>query len=78
MSSQHIDRIGVSKIARALNISPPAVSKWKVRGVPATRVRDVVRVADGAVTAHDLRPDLFPPGFEFPPDTTTQPRERAA
>ena len=77
MCAELIDRIGVAKLAKGFAISIQAVTKWKSKGVPAERVRGCVRIGAGIVTPHDLRPDLFPPGFEFPPDTA-QPKEQAA
>lgn len=45
-----------------------AVSQWKKRGVPVERVPAVVRATDGAVQAHELRPDL-PELFPVPADS---------
>jgi len=50
---------GPSAIARALAISPQAVVKWP-RRLPAERVLDLERLAGGAVTRHELRPDIYP------------------
>lgn len=50
---------GTKAVARALKISPQAVSKWPKR-LPAERVIDLERLAGGAVSRHQLRPDLYP------------------
>lgn len=52
-------------LARSCGVSPQAVDKWK-RRVPAERVRQIVEATDRALSAHDLRPDLYHDGFEFP------------
>lgn len=54
------------RLASSLGISQSAISQWVKRGVPAERVPAVVRATKGAVTAHELRPDLYPEGFVFP------------
>ena len=48
-----------AKLARALNIAPMAVSKWKTNGVPPERALEIERLTSGAITRQDLRPDLF-------------------
>ena len=48
-----------AKLARALNIAPMAVSKWKTKGVPPQRALEIERITSGAITRQDLRPDLF-------------------
>lgn len=57
-----------SWLAARLGVSQSAVSQWVNGEVPDIRVRQLVRETDGAVTAHELRPDLYPMGFEFPPE----------
>jgi DNA-binding transcriptional regulator YdaS (Cro superfamily) len=49
---------GVAELARKLSISSQAVSQWD--RVPAERALEVERATGGAVTRHDLRPDLYP------------------
>lgn len=61
-----------------VGVSQGAISQWRRDGVPLDRVRAVVRATDGLVSAHDLRPDLFPAGFEFPPEPQPNPEEAAA
>jgi DNA-binding transcriptional regulator YdaS (Cro superfamily) len=66
------DRIGGAAFARKCGVTPQAADKWKKnRRVPGARVKGAVRVAraEGVdVSPHDLNPDLYPPGFEFPPE----------
>ena len=60
---------GGSALARVLGVSPMAVSKWKLYGVPVERVPFVVKATQGQVKAHELRPDLpeiFPPPDPIP------------
>lgn len=49
-------------LAKAVGVSPMAVSHWKVRGVPARHVLQIESVT--GVARHELRPDLYP---EAPP-----------
>lgn len=49
---------GVSALATALGIAPPAVSQWK--RCPPLRVIEVEALTGGAVTRSELRPDLYP------------------
>jgi DNA-binding transcriptional regulator YdaS (Cro superfamily) len=49
---------GTGKLAAALGIKSQAVSQW--RRVPGERVIAVERATGGAVTRHELRPDLYP------------------
>jgi DNA-binding transcriptional regulator YdaS (Cro superfamily) len=50
---------GVSALATALDTTPQVIVNWRRRGVAADRCRDVEAVTAGAVTRHDLRPDIF-------------------
>ena len=53
-----IDRAGgASKLARALNIFPSAVSQWS--RVPAERVPAVSEIT--GLSRHEIRPDLWEP-----------------
>lgn len=49
---------GVMKLADLLNISHAAISQWK--RIPAARVIEIERGLKGAVTRHEMRPDLYP------------------
>ncbi|MDX2224926.1 MAG: pyruvate, phosphate dikinase [Rhodospirillaceae bacterium] len=49
---------GVAALARAINVTPQAVSQWD--RVPAERVLAVETATAGKVSRHDLRPDLYP------------------
>src|SRR3954471_17204098 len=49
---------GVAALARAINVTPQAVSQWD--RVPAERALAVEKATGGAITRHDLRPDLYP------------------
>ena len=51
---------GVAALARAINVTPQAVSQWDK--VPAERVLAVEKATGGKVTRQDLRPDLYPVG----------------
>jgi DNA-binding transcriptional regulator YdaS (Cro superfamily) len=46
-------------LARRLGVSRPTLYNWD--RVPAERVPDLVVAVDGAMTSHDVRPDLYPP-----------------
>lgn len=55
-----IETVGSAKaLAKKVGVTPMAITQWKTRGVPAHRVRAVVEACDGAVSAFDLRPDIF-------------------
>lgn len=36
------------------------ITNWKARGIPADRCLAIEKAVAGAVTCHDLRPDVFP------------------
>lgn len=46
-------------LAKALEVSPQAVAKWKHTKVPAERVLDLERVT--SINRSLWRPDLYPP-----------------
>lgn len=53
---------GVPAVAKALDISQPAIHRWRARGKPpANRVIYLERATNGKVTRYDLRPDVFGP-----------------
>lgn len=50
-----------TRLAQLVGCSQQAVAKWIVRGrAPAERVLSIEAATNGAVTRHDLRPDLYP------------------
>ncbi|MBM3512855.1 MAG: pyruvate, phosphate dikinase [Alphaproteobacteria bacterium] len=51
---------GVAALARAINVTPQAVSQWDK--VPAERVLAVEQATGARVTRQELRPDLYPGG----------------
>jgi len=64
---------GVSKLAASIGVAQNVVSNWRARAqVPANRCADIERATYGAVTRHDLRPDVFSPAPE-PPATGATP-----
>jgi DNA-binding transcriptional regulator YdaS (Cro superfamily) len=46
-------------LAKALKVTPMAITNWKARGVPAKRCSDIQRITNNSVTCEDLRPDIF-------------------
>src|SRR3954467_3583060 len=49
---------GVAALARAINVTPQAVSQWD--RVPAERALAVEKATEGLITRQELRPDLYP------------------
>lgn len=47
------------KLAEKLCVTPQAIAKWRKR-VPGERVLGIEAATNGAVTRHELRPDLYP------------------
>ena len=51
---------GVGKLADAIGLKSNVVSNWRLREqVPAERCIAIEQATGGAVTRHDLRPDVF-------------------
>lgn len=48
-------------LSRQLGVKPPAVHQWRTNGVPPNRCRAIEAATGGAVTCHELRPDVFGP-----------------
>lgn len=74
--SRAIDLLGnQSRLARSIQTKPQNIWWWlhKTKTVPAEFVLDIERATGGAVTRHDLRPDLYPPD-----EAPLPPREAAA
>jgi len=69
-----------AKLARKLCVSPEAVRKWEFTRVPAERCYAIQAATGGAVTVHDLRPDVFGPAPGVPPvlPPPAQAEDRAA
>lgn len=64
---------GQSELGRLIGVKQQRVSKWlllsKEQVPPAEFVRAIVRAVrskGGGTSAHQLRGDLYPEGFEFP------------
>lgn len=49
---------GVTRLAGLLGIKRPAIYQWK--RIPAERAIQIETVTGGAVSRHQLRPDLWP------------------
>lgn len=47
---------GKRRLARAVGVSPSAVTRWQKTGIPYGRVLDIERVS--GVPRHTLRPDV--------------------
>jgi len=73
-----LDGQSQTSLARKLSVTQGAVSQWLKDGVPAERVRDIVATTRGVVSAHDLRPDLYPEGFVFSREMLAKAREATA
>jgi DNA-binding transcriptional regulator YdaS (Cro superfamily) len=62
-----IEAVGSAKaLADALGVTKQAITGWRQRGVPPERVLAVERLTGGAVTRHELRPDVFGMPHETP------------
>ncbi|RXJ70670.1 hypothetical protein CS022_22660 [Veronia nyctiphanis] len=58
---------GREHIAQAAGVSSLSlVSHWVRRGVPPKHCKAIEQATDGLVTAHDLRPDIFPTPDNLP------------
>jgi DNA-binding transcriptional regulator YdaS (Cro superfamily) len=71
--SKAIESVGLQELARRLGVTYQAVRKWERARAPAERCHDIVAATQGAVTLHELRPDLWPEQ-----EQQAGPRERAA
>ncbi len=47
-----------AKLADKLGVTPQSIQKYK-RQIPAERVLEIERLTGGAVTRHEMRPDVF-------------------
>lgn len=67
---------GPARVAQmAGDITSQAVSQW--RQIPASRCRRIAAASKGAVTVHDLRPDIYGPA-PTPPDAPAPAQQEAA
>ena len=68
---------GLTKLARMLGVAPPTVYEWKTgkRQVPASRCSALVRLAGGAVSLQELRPNDWQ---DYWPELATPADERKA
>lgn len=66
-----------AELARRLGVVPMTVTQWRRRKrVPAERCAAIEQLTNGAVTRHDLRPDVFGPLPSI--DATAQPAREVA
>lgn len=70
-----IDKLGGPKKVGEMagGVSSQAVSQWRL--IPVKRCRAIEAATNGAVTVHDLRPDIFGPAPGVAP---APPQDRAA
>jgi DNA-binding transcriptional regulator YdaS (Cro superfamily) len=56
------NRVSQAQFARKVGVTPGAVWQWlnDEARISAEKVLPIERATDGAVTRHDLRPDLYP------------------
>ena len=51
---------GQAALARLLEITPQSVQGWRLRGYPpADKVLALEKIAEGKISRHALRPDVF-------------------
>ena len=78
-----IETVGLSRLARKIGVTYQAIRKWEKHGkTPSERVLPihyathglVYHATRGAVTPHELRPDLYPDPDWLPlePEGTTE------
>ena len=51
---------GRQHLADATDVSLVMVSRWRKIGVPPKHCQAIEKATNGLVTAHELRPDIFP------------------
>lgn len=73
---------GQSALARLVGVQQPHVHKWvRSQRIPAERVLPIYRATRGAVTPHQMRPDIYPDPDWLPPldvEDATTPDSRTA
>lgn len=57
---------GQVALAKAISVTPQAISQWKKNGVPADRALTVQLATGNAVLCHELCPDKFPTPADQP------------
>lgn len=62
--AEYLKQTGISQADFGARLDAPvsqsAVSQWIAKKVPAERVLEVERASGGALSRHELRPDLYP------------------
>jgi DNA-binding transcriptional regulator YdaS (Cro superfamily) len=55
-------RLSISQknLAGKCSATQQEISDWLKKGIPPTRVISVEKAVNGAVTRHELRPDIYP------------------
>lgn len=53
---------GQSAMARLCGVKQPTVFYWLQNKTPPLRVLQIEKIANGLVSKHELRPDLYPEG----------------
>lgn len=53
-----IERVGLSTMAKAMQVSSPAVAKWRTTGVPLDRCPQVESAFPALTRCEALRPDV--------------------
>ncbi len=54
-------------LGRSCGVTYQAVQKWTLKGIPPEKVLPIYRATLGAVTPHEMRPDLYPDPAWVPP-----------
>ena len=57
-----------SVLAKHLGVSIQSLSSWRRGGqIPAEKAIQIYFATNGEVGLHEMRPDIFPPGFKIVP-----------
>lgn len=57
---------GQTKFAEQIGVTVQAIRKWLDNRVPAERVLQIYKSTGGAVTPHQMRPDIYPDADYLP------------
>jgi DNA-binding transcriptional regulator YdaS (Cro superfamily) len=49
-----------NSLAKKLGVAQQTINNWLDRGIPPHRVLGIEKASNGAVTRHELRPDIYP------------------